>query len=79
MRPEPHVVQSGEVSEEVKVLENKADLGADAMDVHPGRRDLHIFQPNLPSVRFGEAVDAPKERGFSCTGRADDDLRFALF
>ena len=83
-----HVLERGEMREEVEVLEDQADPHSDAVNElvllggrQPSRRgpaDFHIADSNVPLVEAFEPVQAPQHRGLAAARRPENRGELAL-
>ena len=77
-RRQRHVVQHGQVGEQVELLEHHPGLTADGPDVADVPGELDAVDDDAPLVVLLEAVDAADHRRLARTRRADHDDDLAL-
>jgi hypothetical protein len=71
---ERHVLEHGEVREEVELLEDHPDLAPDLLDVAQVVGELDAVHDDAPAVVLLQAVDAADHRRLpGARGPADDD------
>ncbi len=68
-----HVLQDGQVGEQVEVLEHHPHLLAVVVDVHPPPGDVHPLEDDLPAAGLLQQVQGAEEGGLAGAGGPHDD------
>ena len=77
-RSKRHIVEYGHMRKQVEGLEDHADLGTECRQFAPFLRQAFAVNEDNAAVNGFKPVNGTAQRGFSGTGRTDDDNDLAF-